>query len=126
MAQQVTFALELPVEAGKILDDAAIELASQGSIEVKKPEGKPGAPGSALHFEPVTGAAIGWFIIKVGGDAAIALTAHLIADFVVKRLKGQKKVIPVRFPNGTIVELRVDDDASIRNLQDKIAEQAQS
>jgi hypothetical protein len=125
MTQQVTLALELPLEMGSVLDEATHELANRGSIEVQKPQGQPGAPGSALHFDPLTGTVIGWFIVKVGGDLAIALTVHLIVEFVVKRLKGHTKSIPVRFPDGTIFELRVDDDASIRNLESKIAEQAQ-
>jgi hypothetical protein len=42
------------------------------------------------------------------------------------RLKGRRKHIPVRFPDGSIVEIRPDDKASIAALESKIAEQTQS
>jgi len=101
---------------------------SQGcAIDIKSeiPAGKKG-----LAFDPVSGAiAVGWIVLKVAGAAAQVAATKILAEMIYNKIKGKNKkerpkTVRLRFPDGTICEIEVDDPKGQEQLQKLIAQKA--
>jgi len=126
MTEQVTIAIELPTDASSLVEGVVADIGKGASVDVKKPQASDTAGG--LTFDPVSGSAIGWFLLKIAGEAAIALTGAIIGELVHKRLQERKelarKTVRIRFPDGVVYNLVVDDPQSMARLQQMIAAKA--
>jgi uncharacterized protein YcfJ len=127
MTQQVSIAIELPTTASSLVEGVVADLGKGASIDLKQPKA-PEDNFSGLTFDPVSGAVIGWFVLKVTGEAAIALTGAIIGELIHKRLQERKelarKTVRIRFPDGVVYNVVVDDPQSMARLQQMIADKA--
>jgi hypothetical protein len=103
-----------------------LELATDTPVEFKQPESQ-GTEGLAgLSFDPFTGAALGWFLLKVGGEACVALTGAILGEVIHKRMQARaelaRKTVRVRFPDGTLYVLVVDNAQSMSELRNLISQ----
>ncbi|PDT83636.1 hypothetical protein CO669_33035 [Bradyrhizobium sp. Y36] len=127
MTEQVSIGIELPTGASALVEGVVADLGKDASIDLKQPKVS-GDTSADLTFDPVSGLTIGWFLLKVTGEAAIALTGAIIGELVHKRLQERKalarKTVRLRFPDGAVYNLVVDDPQSMARLQQMIAERA--
>ena len=125
MTEQVSIAIELPVAMAPMINKVVGELAGSAEAEVKAPE-ESGKAANDLGFEPLTVGAVGWFLLKIGGEAAIAITGAVIGELIHKEMQTRaeikRKTVRVRFPDGTLYLLTVDNPQSMAELQQVIAQ----
>lgn len=127
MTQQVSIGIELPTAASSLLEEAVLELGKNANVDVRQPEAS-GDNSAGLTFDPVSGSMIGWFLLKITGEAAVALAGAIIGELIHNKLKEKKelarKTVRMRFPDGTVYNVLVDDPQSMARLQQMIAEKA--
>jgi hypothetical protein len=127
MTEQVSLAIELPADASSLLEGVVADLGKDASIEVKQPNHSTDTS-AGLRFDPVSGAMIGWFLLKITSETAIALSGAIIGELIYKRLQERKelarKTVRVRFPDGMVYNIVVDDRQSMARLEQMIAERA--
>ncbi len=128
MIEQVLIASELPTDASSLVEEVVRDHSREISIEAKLPEAS-GEASTGLTFAPVSGTAIRWFLLKITGEAAVALTGAIIGELVHKKLQERKelarKTVRMRFPDGVVYNLVVDDQQSKARLQQMISSKAQ-
>ncbi|MBN3850242.1 MULTISPECIES: hypothetical protein [Burkholderiaceae] len=125
--QTVKFGIQLPVDMGQDVAEVARELSENCQVSYRLPEPDSESAKDELSFDPISGAAIGWILLKVVGAAAQGIAAKLIIELVCKRYMGrskESKVVPIRFSDGTIFELNTDDPESTEQLRKILAEKA--
>jgi hypothetical protein len=127
MTEQVSIAIELPTAASSVVNEVVADLGKGASVDITEPDSSGGAS-TGLTFDPVSGAAIGWFVLKVAGEAAVALTGAIIGELIYNRIKERqelaRKTVRLRFPDGAVYNLVVDDPQSMKRLQQMIADRA--
>lgn len=127
MTEEVLIAIELPTAASSLVNGVVADFGRGASVDVKQPEASRDVS-AGLTFEPVSGISVGWFVLKIVGEAAIAVTAAIIGELIYKmRQEGKQlamKTVRVRFPNGVVYNLVMDDPESMTQLQRIIADKA--
>jgi hypothetical protein len=127
MTEQVSIAIELPTAASSLVEGVVADFGKGSSIDVKQLKDS-GGTSAGLTFDPVSGAEIGWILLQVTGEAAIALTGAIIGELIHKRLQERKELarkrVRMRFPDGAVYNLVVDDPQSMARLQQMIADKA--
>jgi hypothetical protein len=108
---------ELRAVANELADGCKVEITSDPAGRTQR----------GLGFDPASGAIlVGWYVLKLAGLAAQGAVVKIVSELVYKRLKGKNEVktARIRFPDGTIYDLVLDDPKSQEGLERLIAMKA--
>ena len=120
---EFAIAIQIPASDSDGFQKLATEMASECTINFNAPRSKDEP--SDLSFDPATGIEFAWIAMKVTGLAAEAIIAKIIAELVYKKYQERRelslKTVRVRFPNGEVYNLVIDDPNSMKRLREIIS-----
>ena len=125
---ELALAIQIPVSERAEFQKLATELAEDCTIKFNTPISGEDEPSPSLSFDPATGVEFIWIAIKVAGLAAETIAAKVIAEFAYKKYQERKeqalKTVRVRFPDGEIFNLTIEDPESMKRLKKLISSSA--
>lgn len=119
--QPISISIAIPLDLLPEIEAYAAQHSAKARFEYKEVP-KSGEP--PLGFDPVTGATIGWFVLKFVGGLASKVAVGVLTKVVYDKLKERwdKKPVEVRLTTGETVKMDLQQPPDEKALEEKLKE----
>jgi hypothetical protein len=119
--QPISISVAIPLDLLPEIEDYAAQHKDEAQVEYKEMP-KSGEP--PLGCDPITGAAIGWFVLKFAGGLAAKVAVGVLTKVIYDKLKDRwgKKPVEVRLTTGETVEMDLQQPPDEKMLEEKLKE----
>lgn len=119
--QPISISIAIPLDLLPEIEAYVAQYKDEAQVEYKEMP-KSGEP--PLGFDPITGTAIGWIVLKFAGGLASKVAVGVLTKVIYDKLKERwgKKPVEVRLTTGESIDMDLRQPPDEKMLEEKLKE----